>query len=82
MAWRISFDIIVESRTDDSRTDHDLFYGFCPQLTGVESSAATVDEAFVNALDAAKAYLTSLIKRGDFRPPIIHTNLATSPWRR
>lgn len=51
-------DIIVEP-------DDDGYYAYCPALEGLHVGGDTLDEAAQNAVDAAIAYLRSLIKHRD-----------------
>jgi predicted RNase H-like HicB family nuclease len=48
-------DIIVEP-------DGGVFHAYCPALKGLHVDGATEDEAVRNAVEAAEAYLASLIK--------------------
>lgn len=59
-------DIIVEH-------DGDGYYAYCPALEGLHVGGDTLDEATHNAVDAAIAYLRSLMKHGDPIPlQIVH----------
>ena len=55
---KISIDICVEP-------DGDEFHAYCPALKGLHTFGATEDEAVSHAMDAAIAYLQSLVKHGD-----------------
>lgn len=57
---KLSFTIIVVIESDDGR-----FHAFCPSLKGLHVEGTTEEEACQNAIDAAIAYLKSLIKHGD-----------------
>jgi predicted RNase H-like HicB family nuclease len=57
--------------------DDDGFYAYCPALEGLHVGGDTLDEAVKNAVDAATAYIRSLIKHGDPIPlRIIRTETA------
>lgn len=43
--------------------DDSGFYAYCPALKGLHVGGSTIEEATQNAIDAATAYLNSLIKR-------------------
>jgi len=45
--------------------DNDRFHAYCPVLKGLHAEGATKEEACKNGVDAAGAYLKSLIKHGD-----------------
>ena len=51
-------DICVEA-------DGDGYYAYCPALEGLHVGGDTLDEATQNAVDAAIAYVRSLMKHGD-----------------
>ena len=51
-------DIIVEP-------DGDEYHAYAPSLKGLHVYGSTEEEALNNAMEAAKAYLLSLIKHGD-----------------
>lgn len=57
---KITFIITLIVEPDDDR-----FHAFCPALRGLHAEGATEEEACENAIDAAIAYLKSLIKHGD-----------------
>lgn len=48
--------------------DGDTFHSFCPALKGLHSQGNTREEALCNALEAAYAYLSSVIKHGEAIP--------------
>lgn len=59
--------------------DSDGFYAYCPELKGLHVGGATEEEAVQNALNAASAYLMSLMKHNDPLP--VGSQAATySPW--
>lgn len=61
-----SIDIVVEP-------DGDSFHAYCPALKGLHTCGDTEEEALNNAVQAATAYLRSLIKHGDSIPiGIVH----------
>ena len=45
--------------------DGEQFYAYCPALKGLHTCGETREEATQNAINAATAYLESLIKHGD-----------------
>ena len=56
----IEFKIEVAIESDNSG-----FHAYCPALEGLHTCGDTEEEALNNAVDAAAAYLKSLIKHGD-----------------
>ena len=83
---RVEFqvDIVVEP-------DGDQFHAYCPALKGLHVDGATEDEAVRNAVNAAEAYLESLIKHkepipisaspGSLAPSAAPTNARTRTER-
>lgn len=51
-------ELVVES-------DNDRFHAFCPALKGLHAEGDTEEEACKNGVDAAIAYIQSLIKHDD-----------------
>lgn len=48
--------------------DDDGFHAYCPDLKGLHVGGDTVEEALENAMDAAQAYVSSLLKHQDPLP--------------
>lgn len=71
---KITFTITVYVEPDDGR-----YHAFCPALKGLHAEGNTEDEACKNAVDAAIAYLKSLIKHGDPIPLSVIYNEETYP---
>jgi predicted RNase H-like HicB family nuclease len=53
--------------------DGDEYHAYCPALKGLHTCGATEQEALQHAIDAAIAYLQSLLKHGD--PIPIHVEV-------
>lgn len=51
-------DIVVEP-------DGEMFHAYCPALKGLHVDGATEEEAVRNAVEAAEAYLESLIRHNE-----------------
>jgi len=48
--------------------DGDGFHAYCPALKGLHTCGDTEPEALAHAVDAAKAYIQSILKHGDPLP--------------
>ncbi|MCD6567600.1 MAG: type II toxin-antitoxin system HicB family antitoxin [Dehalococcoidia bacterium] len=60
--------------------DEGSFHAYCPALKGLHTCGDTEEEALDNAVDAARAYLQSLIKHGDPIPlGVVETHIKGKP---
>lgn len=67
---RIQLKIVVER-------DDDAYHAYCPDLKGLHVAGDTEEDAIANAIDASKAYLSSLLKHNQ---PIPIGVIDGEPW--
>lgn len=69
---RFTFDVVVEP-------DDGGYHAYCPALKGLHTDGSTVEEALQNSIDAAKAYLESLITHDEPIPLSINVEVTETP---